>query len=105
MKETYNREPSDNFKDPASQIQLTDGTVKTELAGLFVTPDGDARPSRESSGRPTSSVLDLISRGKFSDGASVRLFGFTVNVEKPSDEHDFYDLVANEVSSCGDTIP
>jgi hypothetical protein len=76
LRETFGKEPESNFR-------------KREM---LITPGGQALDRGGSYGSFNSLPESLR---RFSDGASLRKFFFSVRTEKPSDEHDIYDMEFN----------
>mmetsp|Transcript_15268 Transcript_15268/g.30845 ORF Transcript_15268/g.30845 Transcript_15268/m.30845 type:complete len:544 (-) Transcript_15268:484-2115(-) len=116
------REPEENFVTPHSKRDLLEAAKSTSedlsKVSLYMTKDGGQRSSGTS--RPESSIGAPLSTqssvsesnassirknasilvnkvvGVFSEGVSVRLFDLFVDIDKPSDSHDLYDVEKNE---------
>ena len=80
LRETFGNEPASNFG-------------KQEM---LRTPGGHALDSGRGSDLGSFNSVPESLR-KFSDGASLRKFFFSVHSERPSDEHDIHDIEYNAV--------
>lgn len=89
-------EPSSNFltSDDKTDLQISTSNLNTEEE-LHTTPTGLARVSSKDDNEDGRSGLMLKVR-RFSDGASLREFKFRIHKDKPTDEHELYDLEMNE---------
>lgn len=115
-------EPEENFVTPQSRRDLLkaakSSSEEESRVSLYMTKDGGQQSGeqRESSTKKTpftpqpsavserekslkdsllvKSIHTIV--GVFSEGASIRMFDLLVDIEKPSDSHDMYDVELNE---------
>lgn len=78
LRETFGKEPVSNFGKHNEMLRTPGGQALDSSRGSF------------------NSVPESLR--KFSDGASLRKFFFSVRTERPSDEHDIHDIEFNPVS-------
>ena len=120
------REPEENFVTPQSSRDLLEAAKSTSedqsRVSLYMTKDGGQRSSGTSRPESTKNAplsaqstvsesnasasmrknASLLAKsihtvvGAFSEGVSVRLFDLLVDIDKPSDSHDLYDVEKNE---------
>lgn len=109
-------EPKGNFHSPASRRELIADGEGGDKALLYQTKTGGRSTkfenlpsisSRSSGSAATGSAAQaqrhpsILAQSvrtvlsKFSDGASLRLFEYMVDAEKPSDQHELHDLEIN----------
>ena len=93
-------EPKDNFQEAATYYRTTSGL---EYNGVEDEGEGEIQKTEDRFNRKSSFLAKSVRNvagnlgGKFSDGASIRLFHFEVNIEKPSDQHELHEILINQV--------
>ena len=119
------RDPAENFVTPASRRHLLEAAKSTHdeesRVSLYITKDGGEHSDSAMTAKPSAPLLSMSSRqsaisenstqhrnssllarsvktmaSTFSEGVSLRLFDLMVDIEKPTDARDIFDIEKNE---------
>jgi Ca2+/Na+ antiporter len=98
----FQAEPSGNFEQLVSYYRTASGLEYSgRPSDANEATDVTPRKKMDKSMRQTSligaSIRNVLG---YSDGASIRVFNYEINISKPSDQHELYEVLVNSVSPC-----